>query len=91
MLGAELSAQHTRVVIFPNQDSLEWAESKQAFTAFDLPLLIQNLSQINTPSKVEVIQSNDSYLAWEDCNLHAYRWENGNWSNTYKYNNYGLS
>ncbi len=89
MLGAELSAQHTRVVIFPNQDSLEWAESEQVFTAFDLPLLIQNLSQINTPSKVEVIQSNDSYLAWEDCNLNVYRWENGNWSNTYKYNNYG--
>lgn len=89
MLCAELSAQHSRVMIFPNQDSLEWDEARRVITSFDPVSLIQSLSTVNRPSKVEVINEKGAYLAWEDCNLNVYRWQDAQWINTYKYNNYG--
>ena len=89
MLSAELSAQHSRVMLYPNEDSLEWAEAKRVISTFDPQSLLQSLSTVNRPSRVEVIKDNDSYLAWEDCNLNVYRWTDAQWANTYKYNNYG--
>jgi hypothetical protein len=88
-ISAELSAQHSRVMLYPNQDSLEWVEAKRVITSFDPLSLIQGLSTVNRPSRVEVINEKGAYLAWEDCNLNVYRWKDAQWINTYKYNNYG--
>ena len=89
MLPAIGYAQSLRMVLFTAQDSLELAEAKRAITSFDPVMLIQSLSDFNTPEKVMVIQNQNSFLAWEDCNLNVYRWDHSQWSNTYKYNNYG--
>lgn len=89
MLSADLSAQHMRVMLNPNQDSLELAEAKRVISSFDPHLLVRSLSIVNKPSKVEVIKEKESFLAWEDCNLNVYRWRDAQWINTYKYNNYG--
>ena len=80
MLSAELSAQHSRVMLYPNEDSLEWAEAKRVISTFDPQSLLQSLSTVNKPSRVEVIKDNDSYLAWEDCNLNVYRWTDAQWA-----------
>jgi hypothetical protein len=89
MLSAGSSAQYSRVTLIPAKDTLELQEVPEDFFPFDRSSLYQILSFKSNPSKVDILQVENSFLAWEDCNLNVYRWQGDQWVNTYKYNNYG--